>query len=218
MHSFNRLWQTLLDCFLPQVCCLCQVQTEFGICEHCIGQLPIIPEEIYLGDGLKVATLTPYLGNTLAIIQALKYHKIRRVGERLGTWISSHIAPDILNEVDIIIPVPLHSKRFREREFNQSELLFRACANNFKIPIVPAVNRVKNTQALHELNARQRQRELSNSFIIDDDFKPKIQGKRVMIVDDICTSGATFLEIATILRPSVAEIRCFAFSHTPKTT
>lgn len=165
---------------------------------------------------LPVQTVTPYQNSVMVMIHSLKYSRLISIGVALGKWLCTTLDSDTLENVDILIPVPLHRNRFREREFNQCVVIFSQLGSNNQIPLVAAVKRVKNTAALHMLNKDARKNELTDSFEVDETLIQTIQNRRVMIVDDICTTGATFDEIARQLTPFVASISCLALAHTPK--
>lgn len=100
-------------------------------------------------------------------------------------------------DADAVIPVPIHKKRYRQRGFNQAELVARAISSYMQIPVeTDYVVRVKNTKPQKELNDKERQKNLKNAFKINQNG---VKLKKVIIVDDIYTTGATVDVVAELL-------------------
>ena len=102
----------------------------------------------------------------------------------------------------VAMPVPLHPDRLRERGFNQSELLFREPLAALEIPLQSALVRCRATTPQFGLTAAERSRNLQGAFALADDGE--IAGKKVIIVDDIMTTGTTLLECARVLKSAGA--------------
>ena len=104
--------------------------------------------------------------------------------------------------VDVIIPVPLHPKRLRKRGYNQAEVLARAVSERIKVPVDAGIlKRVVNTVPLKELNDKERLNNLKNAFQI---AKETLQYKKVILIDDIYTTGTTVNECARVLKEAGA--------------
>ena len=102
----------------------------------------------------------------------------------------------------LAVPVPLHPDRLRERGFNQSELLFREPLAALEIPLQSALVRCRATTPQFGLTAAERSRNLQGAFALADGGE--IAGKKVIIVDDIMTTGTTLLECARVLKSAGA--------------
>lgn len=107
---------------------------------------------------------------------------------------------DVLANVDFVTFVPLSKERIKERGFNQSEKLAKYICKRYNLEVVELIKRVKNTKKLYGLNSADRKKVLRNAFEISPEFKNKLNGKRVVIIDDIFTSGSTMNEISKALR------------------
>jgi competence protein ComFC len=106
-------------------------------------------------------------------------------------------------DFDLVIPVPLSKRRMNERGFNQSGLIAEVLAETFDIPYSESVLfRIKNTKRQSGLNNVQRNENIKNAFFAD---KRLISGKRILLVDDIYTRGATLGECARVLTENGAE-------------
>ena len=100
---------------------------------------------------------------------------------------------------DYIIPVPLHKKRMRTRGFNQAEKIASYLSDYTEIPIIDCIKRNRNTKRLYALNKFQREKELKNAFEVKDGSE-EIIGKKIILVDDIFTTGTTVNEISKKLK------------------
>ena len=208
-------------------CVLCEADATTGVslCRDCLGDLPLIkhschrcglPTEVDIADALcgqcqKQVPPIDYMVSSLEyaypvghLVSQLKFqHHLSHAN------ILSHILLKTLKErlsdramPELIIPVPLHKKRLRERGFNQALELARPIAKHFSIPVAKSlVVRVKHTQAQSLLNAKLRHQNLKDSFEI---IKP-ITEKHVVIIDDVVTTGTTVYELARLLKTSGVE-------------
>ena len=121
---------------------------------------------------------------------------------------------DFAKDVDMIIPVPIHKKTFRQRGYNQSELIARQAGYNLNIKVCSNII-VKNrlTAQQKELSRKERLINLKDSFSV---VKPElITGKSILLIDDVCTTGSTFMELANTLQPfKPRKILCAACCKT----
>lgn len=110
-------------------------------------------------------------------------------------------------KVDYILFVPLHKKRIRERGFNQSEKIANKLGEFLNIPVLDCIDRVKNTKKLYKLNKEDREKELKNGFKIKENIN-LIKNKKVILIDDIFTTGSTANEISKVLKINSADSIC----------
>ena len=139
-----------------------------------------------------------YCDKSKVLVLSLKYYG--------NTYMSRYIAQVMRDKLefeqlsaDYIIPVPLHKKRMRIRGFNQAEKIASYLSEYTNIPIIDCVKRNRNTKRLYALNKFQRERELKNAFEVKVDSE-EIIGKRIILVDDIFTTGTTVNEISKKLK------------------
>lgn len=100
---------------------------------------------------------------------------------------------------DYITFVPLHKKRMRKRGFNQSEKIAKELAKMIDIPILDCIYRKLNTNRLYNLNRKQRKIELKNAFLVKENIN-YANGKNILLIDDIFTTGSTVNEISKLLK------------------
>lgn len=115
----------------------------------------------------------------------------------------------------LLVPVPLHRWRLWSRGFNQSALIARALGNRLGLPVdVEILKRIKRTPPLKGLNPTQRTRVLKGAFHIEKRDYPRLQGRTVILIDDVYTSGATADGCARILkRAGAASIQLLSWAR-----
>jgi ComF family protein len=140
----------------------------------------------------------PYTGSLRDIIHGLKYDGCRSLAAKLALRMRESGA-DLLDDADAVVPVPLHRRRRRARGFNQAEDLARGLGR----PIVRALRRRRVTRSQTDLPAAQRHANVRDAFAIRR--RSNVSGLRVVIVDDVCTTGATLEACARVLREAGAR-------------
>ncbi|PSJ18045.1 ComF family protein [Nitrosomonas supralitoralis] len=196
-------------------CILCGIPTNQDFCEPCILDLPQLPynhcpvclwpvptSEI-CGACLNkppaftrtIATLR-YAFPVDALIRALKYQANLSLASILGNLLIKKLK--ITNIIpDVIIPMPLHPIRLRERGFNQAMEISRHISKPMGIVVLPdSCTRIKHTPSQAGLPWKDRQKNIRNAF----KCKIDLSGKHVALVDDVMTTGATLNELAQVLR------------------
>jgi competence protein ComFC len=138
-------------------------------------------------------------------ILRFKYNREMYFGPHLADWLAAAAGRWIdWREVDAIVPVPLHPRKQRHREFNQAEYLTDALSRVFGVPSLKGkVRRVRDTSTQTKLDAEGRARNLRGAFAVRD---PRtFKGKRLVLVDDVFTTGATLNSCAKVLRSGGAQ-------------
>ncbi len=136
-----------------------------------------------------------------ALIHLFKYTRIRTLAGPLGEMIASAVPRD--QSFDVVTPMPLHWRRRLDRGFNQSELLARAVARRYGLRATNVVSRRKATPAQAGLSNAKRRANVAGAFRVK---RPQaIAGRRVLLVDDVMTTGATAAACAAALRQAGAS-------------
>jgi ComF family protein len=222
-ESARRSGMTLLDLVFPRFCCLCRSPLEapsgrvlcpccaaglerFAVppCPGCGGAPAAGPLDFCLScrgafhrDGL--FALAPYVGSVRSLIHSFKYRAVLGAGRTLGLPLAAGVARTLGGHFDVLVPVPLSRRRLRARGFNQAALLARAIGRQTARPVLYGVLRRKiDTRPLAGLDPRQRRRELRGGMVVRSPAPAR--GRRVLLVDDIFTSGATAEECCRVLK------------------
>jgi ComF family protein len=179
----------------PTTCAACDepVRPRVLFCEACVVTVGVP------ADG-RAAFL--YGGAVASAIARLKYRDRPDLGGRLG-WIMAAVAP---RDADLVVPVPLHPRRLAERGFNQSALLAAAYARHLRLPCAPrALERIRDTPYQMLLPRQYRGANVAGAFVCRIPQSPAIRGRRVLVVDDVTTTGATLEACAGVLRATGAR-------------
>ena len=216
----------LLDLLFPWSCAACERACGEALCEACRRRIPWLPSTVCECCGIPrepgacgpcrleppafararaVAAYAPREGqpDPLGIaLRSLKYGGRRALAHPLGALLAAR-QPFPPGEHDVIVPVPLHPARLRERGFNQALLLARPVASRLRLPLaLDALRRVRPTPPQASLDERTRRRNVRDAF---DVKRPReIRDRRVLLVDDVVTSGATADACARALRAAGA--------------
>jgi len=143
------------------------------------------------------------------LFHALKYQKIKRAGIMLGKEIGKLATSKITDNIDIIIPVPLHKAKYRDRTYNQSEYIAKGISTILKAEVVnDAVIRSRFTPTQTRLNKTERKINVSGAFKVNQRHNDKLRGKNILLADDVITTGATILECASVLKAAGAGKLC----------
>ena len=144
-----------------------------------------------------------YDGSLRAIVHAFKYEGCRSLSHDLGARLRESAA-DLLTRADIVVPVPLHRSRRRTRGFNQA----RELAARLGVPMVDALRRIRATPSQTDLPAAARHGNVRNAFALGRGWArwtpPTFDGLRIVLVDDVSTTGATIEAYARVLRAAGA--------------
>ncbi len=142
-----------------------------------------------------------YEGALRELIHLFKYAKIKPLAGRLGKLIASAIPRD--QAFDLIVPVPLHWRRRMGRGFNQSELLADAVARRYGARAVNAMRRKRSTAVQAGLTNSKRRLNVAGAFAVRR--REAVEGRRVLLVDDVMTTGATLSACAGALKRAGAR-------------
>lgn len=217
------MFRDFINLFFPNSCLACKlplVQGEAWLCAYCTYAMPqtddhrlqdnIVAKRLYGRLPIKQA-MALYLFRKDSAIQkllhALKYARQPEIGIMLGKRYGVRLQQEtqLLQTLDLIVPVPLHTTRLRERGYNQSDLFAQGLATSLGIPW--------NNQGLRRIRAtatqtkRDRASRFKNVYKAFASNSQAVYGKRILLVDDIVTTGATLEACgATLLAAGAREI------------
>jgi ComF family protein len=139
-------------------------------------------------------------------IHLLKYNGAEAIAVRLGIYIAKKIADDEkLSTSSVIVPVPLHPARKRERGYNQSELIVKRIGRELSIKHEPRLlERTRQTQTQTLFDAEGRKKNIAGAFSMGKHFIDVVKGKNILLIDDVITTGSTIRECAKVLKENGA--------------
>jgi ComF family protein len=199
--------KNVLDLLLPPSCPGCGREGA-AICDRCRAHMARRVEEppgspiglpSHLPAGIvQLEWCSAFNGPARASVHALKYDgELRLVGPlaelMAARWRNASIGGEML------VPVPVHAERRRQRGFDQAELLARAIAERLGLPALNALERVGRTAAQHQLGRRARQSNVGGAFAVAERHRDVVWGKWVVLIDDVITTGSTLAGCAGAL-------------------
>jgi len=121
---------------------------------------------------------------------------------------------ELITDADIIVPLPLHWRRFHERRFNQSAILAGLISKSCSVPFEPSLMvRVKNTTQQIGLTHEARRKNVASAFKVPPNMQPLLAGKRILLIDDVYTSGASAKSATkTLLRAGASSVDVLTFA------
>jgi ComF family protein len=149
-------------------------------------------------DQARAAVL--YNDQSRRLVHALKYHDRHDAAEVMARMMH-HAGRRLLDSHDLLAPVPLHWLRLWSRRYNQSALLARRLGKLAAVPVCPdLILRCRQTRSQVGLSARERNRNIRGAFAVRDQLASRVAGRKILLIDDVMTSGATANECARVLR------------------
>jgi ComF family protein len=199
-HCWSR---GLAATLFPPRCCLCDfpgASLDLDLCAFCHADLPWLSEH---PPGAVVAMR--YAPPADELIRDLKYRGITANARVLGVLLAQAAQESGVQLPRLLVPVPLHHKRLRERGFNQAAALARYAGRMLGIPLAArAVRRVRDTPSQTSLSVGERHRNVRGAFAFNG-ARPRrrlLAAGHVAVVDDVMTTGSTLQELQTLLLES----------------
>lgn len=202
-----KIWSDLLNLFYPNLCLLCKeplIQGEEHICSYCLYKLPQTgfhlldnnpAEQLFIGK-FPVEHASSFLyytkgGNTQKLIHSLKYNNNKELGYYLGKLAAQTLMQtNYCNDIDLLVPVPLHPNRLKSRGYNQSEWIANGIASLLCKSIdSTSLQRIKKTTTQTSKSVFNRWSNVQDIYNVQSTLN--FTGKHILLVDDVITSGAT---------------------------
>jgi competence protein ComFC len=216
--AFQIHLAALADMFYPEICVGCERRSSDVLCRACFEALPLVGSPVCGRCGLPTAFATfvceecknvdfgfesasaplKYDGVGKEIVHALKYRGYKKVVGKLATPLMLQALGE--GRFDVVVPVPLHPSRLRKRGFNQAELLARGVAERINATVSAKLKVVRSTRDQVELSAAQRRANVAGAYRAGEPLRGK-----VLLVDDVFTTGATMSACATTLTHAGAD-------------
>lgn len=210
------MFYDLINLFYPKDCKICGtilVKNENILCLKCIHELPVTNyswnnenpvKKVFYGRA-EIENATSLLifnkkGAVQKLIHQLKYKGQKEIGPYLGKWLGREISQSQnFENVEAVIPVPLHKKKLKSRGFNQVEGFGKEIAIELNIPYLDDVLLKTSLSSSQTLKGRlARWGEIEETFVLSN--PATITGKHILLVDDLITTGATLEACAHVLQ------------------
>jgi ComF family protein len=226
----SELFQAAVSLLYPETCAICGKNVRAGeyLCDGCEAKvIRILPpfcetcSEPFEGSITSAftcancahrtmyfdAAVAAYRGRGIVreVIHEFKYGRHIHLRHLVARWLAAALDDERVRDVffDLIVPVPLHPARQRERGFNQASLLAELLATQTSIPSKPVLERIRYTTTQTALDRSERMENLHNAFRLRKNAD--VRGLRVLLIDDVLTTGSTLSECARVLKRAGAK-------------
>jgi competence protein ComFC len=203
LFYLRQLFEQALDLLYPPCCEHCgRVDTRW--CTRCAVDLDAFPVQVVLQEDIPpleaVASTASHRGILRDAVHSLKYSGNPAIADQLSARLSK-VVHTLGWQVEGAVPVPIHRERRRKRGYNQSELLAHGLGKLMSFPVWPeALQRERDTQPQVGLTSTERMRNVADAFRCTTDF----HSQSLLLIDDVCTTGATLAACAAALRAAGA--------------
>jgi len=230
--------RTALDIALPTLCVSCHAPVAGeGVCAACWAKLSFIAPPFCARLGIpfvydpgpgflsmeaiakppayqRARAAVRYDDVARTLVHALKYQDRTDLAPTMGRWMA-RAGHELLSEADALIPVPLHWRRSWSRRYNQSGALANIISRETRLPVIGnALQRVRPTLQQIGLSKSERALNVQGAFKVPLEKKSSVQGRRIVLVDDVLTSGATVDACArALLRARAAQVDVLVFAR-----
>jgi ComF family protein len=227
-----------LDIALPTLCVACREPVDGeGVCAECWAKLSFIEPPYCPRLGIpfvydpgpellsmeaianppafaRARAAVRYDDVARSLVHALKYQDRTDLAPTMGRWMA-RAGRELLKDADVLIPVPLHWRRGWSRRYNQSGALARVIERHSGVPLASeALRRVRRTEQQIGLSRTQRASNVQGAFKVAPERNGDVAGRRVILIDDVLTSGATIDACArALLRAKAASVDVLVFAR-----
>ncbi len=200
MMDLLKLINSIFNILFPPRCLICWKLGDEALCQNCISNIKKIS---YQHDEAKAFGI--YEGVLRIAIKKLKFKNKKKLALPLASLLVEYIKRNFVDcSIDFIVSVPLSKKRLKSRGFNQVDLLAFIIERELKLQFIPnLLVRVKETKPQFELKREERFKNLEDAFRVSD--PTKVKDKRVLLLDDIFTTGSTVAECFKALKQAGAS-------------
>lgn len=163
-----------------------------GVCRACLSGLRGYDFAYSYGE---------YEGRLRGLIHDFKYRGVDVLAGPFGDWMVRALPLELT--VDLVVPVPLHWRRRMWRGYNQCDLLARPLARRLRVPVARVIRKTRHTETQASSTPAERRSNLTGAFVLTD--PRRVSGQRILLVDDVLTTGATAMACGALLRRAGAR-------------
>lgn len=231
LKHLKTVWRRFLEILFPPICLNCRSylrDTKEGedlLCGGCFGSIKIYSNVFRPDTRFNLIAVSSYENTALKeLIHYFKYNGFLAakipIEKLIIQWLTNNpnLVSSILDSRSLIVPIPLHKRRLRERGFNQAEIIAEILSRHLNLPLEDdLLRRIRETRPQIKMkNEEERQKNLRGSIVIEQEGEAVLsQYQNVILVDDVYTSGATAKEaVAAIQRAGIRNITVFAIAKT----
>lgn len=207
--NIKKFITTITDLVFPRRCPYCStvIESNEHACKKCLEKMPV--DGIYQGVGLgyRCVSALPYKGKYRHAVLKFKFKNKTQYSKEFAVLIADEVRksyPDMV--FDCITYVPMHKDALKKRGYNQSELLAKDVSHLLQIPCTVTLDKIKKTKPQHKLSGKKRKTNLRGAFKAVD--KQYINGKTILLLDDIVTTGSTLAECCKTLQKAKPSLIC----------
>ncbi|MBQ9459693.1 MAG: ComF family protein [Oscillospiraceae bacterium] len=194
----------LLDLFFPPKCAICGRVGVHGVCSNCEGTLPRMETPLREGAAFgKCAVPLKYEGAVREALLRFKFHGVQSAADGFGGLLAQCAAEELGGEFDAVTWAPVSAKRRKERGYDQAELLARAAAGRWNVCPERLLEKTRDNPPQSGLGAPERRGNVVGVYRAVN--TGKIKGARILLIDDIVTTGSTLGECARVLKDAGAQ-------------
>lgn len=225
IQNIKSIFATLINYVYPIICPICKItiDRDFCLCACCWSQVYFISPNVYNSENTQniainkkssfvcdtqlkqIRSVTLYCGMSCILVRLLKYHDRIDLAVMMAKWMF-RVGKDLIAESDVIIAIPLHYFRLMSRQYNQSAELARLIADYGSRPFLSGVLiRSRYTKQQVELSLSARKKNLYNAFTVPEGLEKYVSGLKVLLIDDVYTTGATARAAAIAIKKAGAK-------------
>lgn len=219
----GEIKEELLNLVYPRniycICCgnIIDETRTYSLCDHCMLHISwdLAPARV-MGPNLKMIRCTGYGIYERSIIFALKYDEHKYIAETIGEIMRDRLEMDSEWEYyqdALLVPVPMHKKKERRRGFNHARLIAEKLSDFSGLEMVDALMRIRETLPMRGLGPEERAANISGAMKVKPYLSKKVVGRKILLIDDFCTTGSTGGECArALLQEGAKEVSILVFA------
>lgn len=219
MQTMKVIAKNFLNLLYPLHCLGCETaleaMNEFHLCGHCAASINhnAMPPFELDDSRVKAYSACLYDDALKELVHSFKYKGKTVLAKIFSKLMIDYIKdnPEII-DVDLVTIVPLHKERLREREFNQSLLIANPISREYSLVLINTLEKIRKTRYQNELLKSERLKNLKKAFSVSPGAD--IKDKKILLIDDIMTTGSTLGECAkTLLSGGAKSVKCFTLAR-----